>query len=90
MTRFPDAAIPLKAWLSSAKAENWANLIAVRKSYPHADKAIVASNATVTIFNLGGKKYRLITAIHYNTATIYVLRFMTHAQYSKNIWKGQL
>lgn len=44
----------------------------------------------VTVFNIGGNKYRLIVAIHYNRGLIYVLRFFTHAEYSKNAWKEVL
>ena len=51
---------------------------------------MVDSNRTVVIFNIGGKNYRLITAIHYNRQLVFVLRFMTHAEYSKNRWKDDL
>lgn len=42
------------------------------------------------VFNIGGNKYRLIAAIHFNRQIIFVLRFLTHAEYDKNIWKEQL
>jgi mRNA interferase HigB len=42
------------------------------------------------ILNIGGHKYRLIAAIHYNRQRVYVLRLLTHAEYSKNLWKDTL
>lgn len=63
----------------------------VRREYPHADATDkTASGRTVTIFNIGGGKYRLVTAIHYNVEKIFTLRIMTHAQYSKEAWKRDL
>ncbi len=44
----------------------------------------------VTVFNISGNKYRLVTAIHYNTRTLFTLQLMTHAEYSKNRWKAKL
>ena len=34
----------------------------------------MASGNTVTVFNIGGNKYRLIAALHYNRQRAYVLR----------------
>lgn len=42
------------------------------------------------IFNIGGNKYRLITAIHYNTRKVFVLRFLTHVEYDSQGWKEDL
>jgi mRNA-degrading endonuclease HigB of HigAB toxin-antitoxin module len=33
---------------------------------------------------------RLIVAIHYDKQRVYTLRFLTHAEYSKNHWKKEL
>ena len=44
----------------------------------------------VTVFNVGGNKYRLIAAIHYNRQRLYVLRILTHAEYDKDRWKDIL
>lgn len=44
----------------------------------------------MVVFNIRGNRYRLVTAIHYNRQVIYTLRFMTHADYSKDRWKDTL
>jgi len=55
-----------------------------------ADPVKVASGRTVVVFNIRGIRYRLVAAIHYNRQIVYTLRFMTHAEYSKNRWKDAL
>ena len=89
-TQYPDAAEALAAWLTNASQAAWRNLTEVRAVYPHADPVVVASGRTVVVFNVRGNRYRLVTAIHYNRQIIYTLRFMTHAEYSKNRWKDTL
>lgn len=82
-----DAASWLRRWVEVVKAAKWKSLDDVRKTYPHADAAKVASGATVTIFNVKGNKYRLIVSIHYNTGRVFVRDFLTHAEYDAEHWK---
>jgi mRNA interferase HigB len=88
--RYPDAAEPLQKWHDLVREAEWESLQDVRRVYPHADAVTVASGSTVTVFNIGGNKYRLIAAIHYNTQRVYVLRLLAHADYSKDFWKDDL
>ena len=88
--RYPDAAEALRAWSTVARQMQWRNLAEVRRQYPHADEARVASGRPVTIFNVRGNRYRLIVAIHYNRRAIYLLRFLTHGEYDKEAWKRAL
>jgi mRNA interferase HigB len=86
----PEAAEPLDRWYRIARRARWTSLADVRIAFPHADVVKVASGNRVTVFNIGGNKYRLITAIHYNRHLIYTLRVMTHAEYCRGKWKEQL
>ena len=79
----PEATTPLMNWLKIARKARWQSLHDVRESFPSADGATVQSGHTVTVFNIGGNKYRLIVAINFRYAIIYVLRFLTHAEYDK-------
>ena len=88
--KFPDAAESLKAWLRNARGATWETIADLRGTYPHADPVEVQSGKIVVVFNVRGNRYRLITAIHYNRQVIYTLRFMTHAEYSKDRWKESL
>ncbi len=86
----PNAAANLTAWISVASAARWQSIAAVRQVFPHADLATARSSKTVTIFNIAGNHHRLITAIHYNTGCIFILKILTHAAYSKDRWKNDL
>jgi mRNA interferase HigB len=88
--KFPDAGESLKAWLRNARGATWESIADVREIYPHADPVEVQSGKIVVVFNVRGNRYRLITAVHYNRQVIYTLRFMTHAEYSKDRWKESL
>lgn len=84
------AAAGLEHWLEVAEAARWTKLHDVRLSFRTADEIRVASGRTVVVFNIGGNRFRLVTAIHYNLGKVFVLRFMTHAEYSKDRWKEEL
>ena len=73
---------PLERWYQAAAAAQWRNLNDVRKTFPNAD---VVGNKTV--FNIKGNTYRLITVIKYETNTIFISEFLTHAEYDKGSWK---
>jgi mRNA interferase HigB len=88
--KFPDAAASLMAWLKMTREADWQSLADVRVTFPNADGVTVKSRHVVTVFNVGGNKYRLIVAIKYKWSVVYVLQFLTHAQYNKESWKGQL
>jgi mRNA interferase HigB len=87
---YPDAADSLQKWHDVVRDAEWESLQDLRRVYPHADAVTVASGSTVTVFNIRGNKYRLIVAIHYNRQRVYVLRLLTHADYSKGQWKDDL
>jgi mRNA interferase HigB len=38
-------------------------------------------------FDIGGNKYRLIAAIHFNTQMLFVRHVLTHAEYDTGGWK---
>jgi len=87
---YPLAAESLMAWLKIVRVADWKNLHQVRETYPGADGVVVGSGRVVTVFNIGGNKYRLLVAIHYQWSMVYVLRFITHVEYDKNKWKAEL
>ena len=90
--KHPNAAASLTAWHTVARAARWQSqsITEVRKTFPHADAAQAASGKTITIFNIAGNNHRLITAIHYNTGKIFILKILTHSQYDKPNWKKEL
>ena len=88
--RVPQAAEWLDTFQEAARKATWKNIVELRTAYPHADAVKVESKRTVIVLNVCGNKYRLIVAIHFNRQTIFTLRFLTHAEYSKDQWKKEL
>lgn len=74
--RHPKSETTLRHWHAAAKAAAWKSFADVRQTFRTADV-----HKKLTIFNIGGNKYRLIAAIHYNTSVVYVLAVLTHKEY---------
>jgi len=58
------------------------SFVQLRYDFPWADRV-----DHKTVFNIGGNKYRLIAAIHYNRRRVYMRAILTHAEYDKGKWK---
>ncbi len=80
----------LEAWYSVTIKATWRNFAEVRQTLRTADETKVKSKKSVVIFNIGGNNYRLICGIHYDRQKVFILRFMTHAEYDRNTWKETL
>ena len=80
----------LESWNLVARSVVWRNFVQVRQTFGSADEVRVKSGKTVIVFNIGGNNYRLICAVHYDRKKVFVLRFMTNAEYDKNNWKNTL
>ena len=85
--KHPRAESSLRKWLDIVETAHWQSIQDVRRTFPHADAAVVASGNTVTIFNVGGNDFRLIVSVKYKWGVVYVRDFLTHADYSKGAWK---
>jgi len=81
---------PLERWNNVTEAAHWKNFQEVRRTFGSTDRVIVESKRTVVIFDIGGNKYRLISAIHYNMGRVFILRTLTHAEYDENTWRKEL
>jgi mRNA interferase HigB len=88
--RHADAARPLLDWARVTEASDWKNLVDVHQVFPLADAVKLESGNMVTIFNIGGNRYRLLTAISYAIGAVNVLAVLTHAEYDKEKWKKTL
>ncbi|HEX4052799.1 MAG TPA: type II toxin-antitoxin system HigB family toxin [Tepidisphaeraceae bacterium] len=83
-----DARRWLENWLLAARTTAWANLQDVRRVFPAADGGVtVGSGARVTVFDVCGNRYRMVTNIVYTAQTVAILQIMTHGEYSMERWK---
>lgn len=78
----PDSRTSLDAWFKIMAANQFISFDALRKVFPSADKV-----GELYVFNIGGNKYRLIAALHFNRQKAYVRQVLTHAEYDRGRWK---
>ena len=83
----PGAEKPLRQWYRIATGASWSSVRDVRQTYPHADAIDVGKHNTLTVFNIGGNKYRLIARIRYDYQLINVRHVLTHTEYDQGKWK---
>jgi mRNA interferase HigB len=81
-TKHPDAENPLGAWYGTMAKEVFTDFNHLRATFASADQVGV-----FTVFNIGGNKYRLIAAIHYNRHKVSIRHVLTHAAYDRGDWK---
>ena len=86
----PQAATGLAVWRRIMRQEQFRHFADLRQCFRSADQVRVGSGNPVVVFNVCGNTYRLICAIHYDTGKVFLLRFLTHAEYSKDRWKTEL
>jgi mRNA interferase HigB len=76
------------------QAAEWSSIVDVRKVIPSADgipvKILGGGTLVVTVFNIKGNDYRLITVVDFPGATVIIRDVLTHAEYDKNAWKDRL
>jgi mRNA interferase HigB len=89
MRKHPDAAKWLDSWAMTVEDAVWHSLEDVRADYPSADGVKLRSKIVVTVFNVKGNEYRLLTNIIYRVQAVLVLALLTHAEYDKEQWKGR-
>ncbi|MHB1528574.1 MAG: type II toxin-antitoxin system HigB family toxin [Acidiferrobacteraceae bacterium] len=80
--KHPDAKGPLGAWYRTMERGTFADFRALRATFASADLV-----DGLTVFNIGGNKYRLIAAIHYNRRKAFIRAVLTHEEYDRGQWK---
>lgn len=78
----PDAERPLRDWFRLMEQGIFSDLANVHAIWPSADYV-----DGLTVFNIGGNKYRLIVTIEYVRGQVYIRDVLTHAEYDRNQWK---
>ena len=65
-------------------------MVDVRRTFPSTDMVKVSSGRQVLGFNVCGNEFRLIVAVHFDRQKMFILRLLSHAEYSKENWKAEL
>ncbi|HRE12845.1 MAG TPA: type II toxin-antitoxin system HigB family toxin [Usitatibacteraceae bacterium] len=77
--RHPESETPLRAWHAIASRAQWSSPADVRQAYRTA--SIVSGNRIV--FDIGGNRYRLVVAAHYDRGILFVRFVGSHAEYDR-------
>jgi len=78
----PNSRSALSHWYRTLKRAKIRTFAELRAHFPHADQV-----GSLTVFNIGGNKARLVAAIHYNRQKVYIRAILTHVEYDKGKWK---
>jgi mRNA interferase HigB len=80
--KYPEAAQPLDRWYRIVKRTDFVSFADLRRIFPSADQV-----GKLTVFNIGGNKFRLITYIVYASRRVYIRKVLTHKEYDEGKWK---
>ncbi|WP_322743394.1 type II toxin-antitoxin system HigB family toxin [Sphaerospermopsis aphanizomenoides] len=73
----------MQSWYKITLKAEWQNFVELRQSFPSADQV-----GNLTVFNIGGNKYRLIVLVKYNSQKVFIRHVLTHAEYDQEDWKN--
>jgi mRNA interferase HigB len=76
----PDAGVPLQIWRKTIEAGVFANFAELKRAFNATDRV-----GAYYVFDIGGNKFRLVAAVHFNVQKLYVRHVFTHKEYDK--WK---
>jgi len=76
---YPPAETPLRAWYAEASRADWRTPADSKTA--HRNASFLANNRVV--FNIKGNDYRLVVAVRYTSATMFVRFVGTHAEYDR-------
>lgn len=81
-----DAEIPLKAWRRLIRGAQYKSPHEAKADFPAADFL----GDGVTVFDIGGNKYRLVVTMRYDLQRVYIRHVLTHAEYDRKSRSGGL
>jgi mRNA interferase HigB len=82
----PAAEGPLKAWRALIRAASYETPHEVRAQFPGVDFL----RDGITVFDIGGNKYRLVASMRYDLQRVYIRHVLTHAEYDRLTGTGDL
>lgn len=81
---YPESTTVLQAWRRVIEKNSFQNWSELKQTFNSVDKV-----DDLTVFNVGGNKYRIIAFIRFAKQIIYIKHVLTHNQYDKGQWKNE-
>ena len=81
-----EAEAPLRAWFNAVSKGSFRNLAELKTTFNSVDY-VSAGRRGLFVFNVGGNKYRLVAAIHFNTQMLFIRHVLRHAEYDRGDWR---
>jgi len=78
--RHPQAETSLKSWQKLMQSKSYRNWSELKLDWPSAD---YIWDRKLTVFNIGGNRYRLVAFIRFQSQTVFIKHVFTHAEYDK-------
>ena len=79
----PQALESLQAWRRVIEKNRFGNWAELKVAFNAIDRV-----GELTVFDIGGNKYRVITYIRFEKQIVYVKAVLTHREYDKGAWKS--
>ncbi|KQT60815.1 hypothetical protein ASG52_16310 [Methylobacterium sp. Leaf456] len=76
----PPAATALQAWRRIVEASTFRSFADLKRAFNATDRV-----KNFYVFDIGGNKYRIVAAIHFDTQKLFVRHVFTHKEY--DAWK---
>ena len=73
-----DANIPLQMWRKTVEATAIESFSGLKRTFGNVDRV-----GAFYVFDVGGNKFRLIAAVHFNTQKLFVRHILTHKEYDR-------
>lgn len=84
----PDAGSALAIWRALMRdPARYRTFVELRQTFASVDLVHDDAGRDLYVFNIGDNKFRLITAIHWNTGRAFIRHVLTHAEYDTGNWK---
>jgi mRNA interferase HigB len=79
----PQADELLRGWRRVIEKNRFVHWAELKTAFNAIDKV-----GELTVFDIGGNKYRLITYIRFEKQIVYIKAVLTHRDYDKGAWKS--
>jgi len=76
----PSADEPLQAWRKIVESRLFSNFADIKATFNATDKVDI-----YYVFDIGGNKFRIVAAIHFDQQKLFIRYVFTHKEYDK--WK---